>query len=139
MTEVGNARERVKGPAIGLLVLGILGVVAGLISVAQSLFGLGGIDPAQLQQAREAGMPEWALGAMTGGSILFALLTIAGSAFVVFAAVNMQKLRGHGMAQVASVLVMIPCFTSCCCLFGLPIGIWSLIVLNKPDVRSAFS
>jgi hypothetical protein len=40
---------------------------------------------------------------------------------------------------IASILAMIPCFTSCCCLVGLPIGIYALVVLNKPEVKSAFT
>jgi hypothetical protein len=50
----------------------------------------------------------------------------------------MQQLRGWGPALAASILVMIPCVSPCCVL-GLPIGIWSAIVLNRPDVRAAFS
>jgi hypothetical protein len=140
MTEVGSARERVKGPAIGLLVIGVLGVIASLYGVAQSLFGLGGaITAEQAQELQDAGMPEWAMGAMMGGSILFNVLGLAGSAFVAYAGLQMQKLRSHGLAQVASVLVMIPCVSSCCCIVGIPIGVWALIVLNKPEVRSSFT
>ncbi len=32
---------------------------------------------------------------------------------------------------------MIPC-VSPCCLLGLPLGIWALIVLVKPEVKAAF-
>jgi hypothetical protein len=38
--------------------------------------------------------------------------------------------------MVASVVAMLPC--QCCCLFGLPFGIWALVVLNKPEVKSHF-
>jgi hypothetical protein len=37
----------------------------------------------------------------------------------------------------ASIIAMIPC-VSPCCLLGLPIGIWALVVLMKPEVKSAF-
>ena len=36
----------------------------------------------------------------------------------------------------ATIVAMLPC--SCVCLGGLPIGIWSLVVLNKPEVRGQF-
>jgi hypothetical protein len=34
--------------------------------------------------------------------------------------------------------MMVPCFTGCCCLVGVPLGIWSLIVLFNKDVKQAF-
>jgi hypothetical protein len=33
---------------------------------------------------------------------------------------------------------MIPCISPCC-LLGLPIGIWALVVLLKPEVKAAFT
>jgi hypothetical protein len=37
----------------------------------------------------------------------------------------------------ASVIAMIPCISPCC-IVGLPIGIWAMVVLSKPEVKSAF-
>jgi hypothetical protein len=37
----------------------------------------------------------------------------------------------------ASIIAIIPCFGPCCCL-GIPVGIWALVVINKPEVKSAF-
>lgn len=36
-----------------------------------------------------------------------------------------------------SILSMVPC-VSPCCLLGLPVGIWALVVLNTPEVKQAF-
>jgi hypothetical protein len=36
-----------------------------------------------------------------------------------------------------TILVMIPCLSPCCIL-GIPIGIWGLIVLMDPNVKAAF-
>ena len=47
----------------------------------------------------------------------------------------LQKMRGVGIA--ASVVAMLN-FGNCCCLLGIPIGIWSLIILLQPDVTAAF-
>jgi hypothetical protein len=49
---------------------------------------------------------------------------------------KMKALEQWTMAIVASVVAMIPC--SCACILGLPIGIWSLVVLLKPEVKAAF-
>jgi hypothetical protein len=37
----------------------------------------------------------------------------------------------------ASILALAPCISPCC-LVGLPIGIWALVVLSKPEVKSSF-
>jgi hypothetical protein len=49
----------------------------------------------------------------------------------------MRKLESFGLCMTASILAMIPCLSPCCIL-GLPFGIWALVVLNKPEVKSAF-
>jgi hypothetical protein len=48
-----------------------------------------------------------------------------------------EDLKSYGLAMTSSILAMIPCHV--CCMVGLPIGIWALIVLLKPEVKSAFS
>ncbi len=50
---------------------------------------------------------------------------------------KMKKLESYGLAMAASIIAMIPCLSPCC-LIGLPIGIWALVVLSKPEVKSAF-
>ncbi len=45
---------------------------------------------------------------------------------------------GGPLCVAASVIGMIPCCTSCCCLVGLPVGIWSLMTLMDNDVKAAF-
>jgi hypothetical protein len=49
----------------------------------------------------------------------------------------MQKLSSYGLSLTTAIVVLIPCFSPCC-LLGLPIGIWALVVLNKPEVKSQF-
>jgi hypothetical protein len=56
---------------------------------------------------------------------------------VIFAALKMKDLTQWSLAVAASILVMIPCISPCC-LIGLPVGIWSLVVLMRPDVKAAF-
>jgi hypothetical protein len=36
-----------------------------------------------------------------------------------------------------AIVAMLPCFLPCCCL-GLPVGIWAVMVISKPDVHAAF-
>jgi hypothetical protein len=66
-----------------------------------------------------------------GAFTLVSLITIIGS-------VQMLRLKSWGLGITASVLSMIN-FASCCCILGLPFGIWALVVLSSSDVKEAFS
>ncbi len=55
----------------------------------------------------------------------------------VVGALKMRRLESYSMARVAAILAVIPC-TSACYLLGVPFGIWALMVLARPEVRSAF-
>lgn len=65
------------------------------------------------------------------------VIVVVGSLLMVVGAVKMRSLSSRGFGLTASVLAMVPCFSSCC-LAGLPIGIWALVVLSNADVKAAF-
>jgi len=126
--------NKVKKPAIGLIVLGVLGVIAGLLSMLQ-----GSIDP---QQLIDAGMPKEQADLFvkyaSGGGVALTIVGILVSAFVAWAGFQMMQLKAWTACVVANILVMIPCVTSCCCLLGIPIGVWGLVQLFNADVKRAF-
>jgi hypothetical protein len=131
-------QDRVKGPATALIVVAALGILMALANLA--------LQGSMLEIYRKVGMPEDQVHQMEemskGGWMLTAVLTVVhfvGAGFVIYGALQMMKLRNWTIAMIASFLVMIPCFTSCCCLIGIPAGIWSLVVLFKPDVKAAFA
>jgi hypothetical protein len=142
MSDAGNPSDKVKGPAVAVLIVGVLGILFGLLGLLNNLFGLGLAK--QLEQMKEQGqeVPPWATALMGGGAgalaIVGNLIGIAGAAFIVYAGLQMQKHKNHTLCMVASVIAMVPCISPCCCI-GIPIGIWALIVLNKPDVKQSFS
>jgi TRAP-type C4-dicarboxylate transport system permease small subunit len=65
-------------------------------------------------------------------SIVFAILIAVGG-------VKLMNLSGSGLALTSSILAMIPCTSSCCCLLGLPAGIWAIAVMSRPHVKAAFA
>ena len=124
---------KVKLPAVGLLLIGVLRIVRTLYLVWGMLFGFSASMLAVFD------LP-WGIGEMLAeGHFDFSPVSIAinlvGSTFLIWAALQMLELRRHTVAVVASVIAMIPCWDGC---LGLPIGIWALIVLLKPEVKSAF-
>jgi hypothetical protein len=78
---------------------------------------------------------------MTSTVLLLPLLLAQAIGFVfgiviIVGSVKMIRLKSHGLATVASVLALLPCGPAW--LLGLPMGIWSLMVLNRRDVKAAF-
>jgi len=75
----------------------------------------------------------------TGGTfnVLFFSITLLIGILMLFAGVKMRRLESYGLCMTASILAMIPCL-SCCFLAGLPVGIWALVVLSKPEVKDFF-
>lgn len=132
------ALQAVKGPAIGLKVTAIIGLILvalGLVMNVMSLVGhpitfgvqqMG--DPNMQRMFNQLGGGLGVVQSLIGGGIGVAIL---------IGASKMQSLTNHQFAFTASILAMLPCLSPCCFL-GLPFGIWALVVLNKPEIKSQF-
>ena len=128
---IGPAQQ-VSGPAIGLLVTGIIGAIFSVIALISLSIGTGISTLADYDFAEE--YVNLYKGAAGMGSSFVGILV---AAFIIYAALKMKELTQYGFAMAASILAMIPCISPCC-LIGLPIGIWSLVVLTRPEVKAAF-
>jgi hypothetical protein len=118
LTAGDTIEERVRRPALALLVTGILLI---MLLPAAAFFGLLISD----------GKPTWV-------TDIFPLIVpdiIVGSLIVV-GAVKMLHIRSHRWAMAAAVLALLPCGPTW--LLGLPVGIWALAVLTAPGVKAAF-
>ena len=126
------AQDMVNGPATGLLVLAILGFVLQVAGLLMNLLG------ASFMPKPPAGdQPAWANMMSGAGAVVGAIIGIAMSALILFGSLKMKKLESYGLAMTCSIIAMIPC-VSPCCIIGLPIGIWAVVVLSKPEVKGAF-
>jgi len=132
---VPDPAAQVSGPSIGLLVTGIIGGVFSVIGLFMSFFGtsLSSLMADRFDQFEEqyANLFEGAAG------IASSFIGILVAALIIYAALKMKELSQYGLCMAASILAMIPCISPCC-IIGLPIGIWCLIVLTKPEVKTAF-
>jgi len=124
------AAEQVNGPAIGLMVVSILEVAFAGLSLLFHLIGVSILGMNQTSNQPLANLMSGTVGILTS---IFVLLL---GGVILVGAVKMKKLENYGLAMAASIIAMLPC--SACCIAGLPIGIWSLVVLSKPEVKSAF-
>jgi hypothetical protein len=124
------AAERLKLPAIFLLIITALSVVnhvAGLVMhfMGVEMFPMG---PAQ-NPAEEFGRM---IGGVIGGTFGIVMDTLA-----IVGAISMLRVSSFGLAMTGAIVSSIPC-ASPCCFLGIPFGIWALVVLNDADVRAAF-
>jgi hypothetical protein len=132
----GVARQEVNTPAILLMVTAGLGLAGALLGMVQALLGGNQLPPEMLNDPNMAQFAPW-LERMQSFGIVGNLLTLALSGVTLFGALKMKNLENYGLAMAASIIAILPCFGPCCCI-GIPVGIWSLVVLNKPEVKSAF-
>jgi uncharacterized membrane protein YphA (DoxX/SURF4 family) len=119
------AEEKVRGPAIALMVFAGIGIVLGLLNpiVQLAMFGFNTGAPMAM---------DLIIACVTG------VVSAAYNGYIFWAAREMKHLRRHGHAFAAAILTILPCFSPCC-LVGIPLGIWALRVISDPDIKSAFS
>lgn len=66
-----------------------------------------------------------------------AISAIPASIIIILGAVNMNRLESRGLALASAVLTLVPLTPAW--LITMPIGIWALVVLTKPEVKAAFA
>lgn len=123
---------KLMAPAIGLLLTGVLGMLMTIVSIVMAMGPPPPIDPNAppfLQEFQKGANGPQAV-AIQSFFVLVNVFIIAGGALML-----MRKIRGVGLA--ASVVAMLN-VGNCCCVLGIPIGIWSLVILLQPDVKAAF-
>jgi hypothetical protein len=151
---IEEVRNRVMGPAIGLIVAGSLNMLIGLYSLYSATVTI--LTPLdQFQQRMDEvnkmlkrmfpSLKQQDISAETMQQVGFGIdlgLGIAGvvtGGLAIIAGALMCSLRGFGLAATASILMLVP-FLSCvgCCGIGQGIGIWALVVLFNQEVSRAF-
>jgi len=122
----------VKGPAMALMIISAIGIALYVLVILIFLLGFGpNLSHLSPEMRRVLIANQGVLG------ILRALFGLAMNGAILYGAIKMLRLQGHTFAIITCILAMLPC--SCCCLFGMPFGIWGLVVLNKPEVKSQFT
>lgn len=153
--QVARARALVKPPAVTLLVMGVVGLLFNLVvagfgyvdefvtplststaerrNAAEARAHGASLPYAGASNVQEGSDPERSTAVMT---IVVLLSFSVPCAMAIWAGFNMIRLRSYWLSVAGSIAIMPgACFF---CGFGLPVGIWSLVVLFRPDVHSAF-
>jgi hypothetical protein len=139
------AHQKVKVPAIGLIVSASISLVMSVWGLFQLLFSSVNIQQidSQLSQLNNPQMQEFVdkilhffYGPFDIVNQIFQLII---SILILTGAIKMLKLRSYQFAFAAAILSVLPCITPCCgWLVALIFGIWSMVVLSKPEVKSRF-
>jgi hypothetical protein len=124
--------RQISGPATGLLITGIIGALLAAVGFIVNIIGMG-ISPFIVDELPDRYI-EFYEGTAGAASSFIGILV---AAFIIYASLRMKELQQWELSLAASILAMIPCISPCC-IIGLPIGIWCLVVLLRPEVRAAF-
>lgn len=128
--------ERLRAPATALIIAASLNGVIGLLALLGGLVRLSGLSGSEQLPANEAER----IGYVSSTVITYgiSLLSLLLAPFVIYGAVQMMRGKNYKTARVAAIVAMNP-FTSCCFLVSIPMGIWAMILLGKPEIKAVFT
>jgi hypothetical protein len=128
------AAQAVRVPAIFLIVVGGLGVLGSVLGLLAGVLHVGMLGAGQLPPDLPPQLAKWI--ALSAGPVP-SLIGVLTNVLVLFGALSMMKLQRWGLA-LAACIIALACGNPCCCPVGLAAGIWGIIVLVRPEVKSAF-
>ena len=131
-----DAQAAVKVPAILLIIAGGLGILGGLFSIVQHFIGASFMNMNQLPQDVPPQIRQM-MTMMMGLGVPFAILGLVLNSVTLFGGISMLSRQRWGLALAACIIAM-ACGNSCCCPIGLVAGIWGIIQIVKPEVKSTF-
>jgi hypothetical protein len=131
------ALAKVNLPAIFLIVTGGLTLAFSILGLVLGLLGFDQMNAGAFQQSQTPEMERINSMARGAGATVVRVLGLATGILTILGGMKMRKLESRGLCIAGSIVSMLPC--SCCCLIGLPIGIWALVVLNDANVKESFS
>ncbi|HZV06823.1 MAG TPA: hypothetical protein VE999_17200, partial [Gemmataceae bacterium] len=144
--DLASVKARVQTPAICLIVVGILNIFWALYMLANGI--LWTVAPDFIINAEKRFSPALQNQAATPDQLQMqgiivsypvAILAFVASVLPILGGIRMLSLKSYALSVCGAVSAMVPCL-SCmaCCGVGEGIGIWALVVLLNPDVKSAF-
>ncbi len=122
-----QALEWVTGPAIGLILHAMLGIVLHGVWLCFILWAA----------ITDLGRGEWQEAWLEASRGMTPLVPIFTGCLTVFASLRLLRLDGYGWGLAAAWLSIIPCLSPCC-ISGVPLGGWMLVVLMQTPVKLAF-
>jgi len=127
------SKGKIMAPAVGLIVCGTLGLLFSIFNMVTAMAFPMAVDPNAPPFIQE--MQRHSSGSVaTTVQAAFVVVNLV----IIFGGVQMARCASYGTAMTATILAMLN-FGTCCCVIGIPIGIWSLVILLQPDVKGVFA
>jgi hypothetical protein len=126
--QIQAARQLVQFPAIGLIVVGSFLTAAATFAAFTMAWWTSGRGSQTSSDGSEF---------LLIVPVILALVALP--AAIIIGGVKMLRLTDHGWAVGASVLAVSPIPSAPVWFLSLPLGIWSLVVLSKPEVKRGFA
>jgi hypothetical protein len=138
------AAQRVKVPAIGLIISSSICIAEAILNLIQLPSAAEKMQQYQsmFQDNPQAQQLMQKIGGLATGPFGYAqvVLQIIIAILILVGAIKMKSLRSYEFAFAAAILSVLPCINPCCgWVLSLIFGIWAMVVLAKPGVKSQFS
>lgn len=135
------ARGSVKAPAILMIVTAALGLLHAIYSIV--MIWQAPVEDIVRQVEKQMGQQfpvQVPIGFIKTAMVATGSMPIVAAVIILFAGQRFLSLRSRGLVMTGGILLLLPCcgITFPVCVLGVPVGIWSLVVLSRPDVRAAF-
>ncbi len=131
-----NPPVEVTAPAVLLIIGGGGGILFSAIGLAQHIFG-GGLQLSQLHGMPADVPPAFLRFLQYSAGIPANLFSIGLSTVILMGGISLLKRRRRGFVMAAAILGLL-CGNPCCCPVGLIGGIWTLVILSKPEADALF-
>jgi hypothetical protein len=129
------ARSMIQVPGMLVAVTGGIGVALYALNLIMRMLGIG-MTPPPMGTGPEL---DWIFDFFASGAgAALDVVWLGLSVVVLIGGLQMLQLQRYTFCLCTAILAMLPCISPCCCI-GLPAGIWALVILAKPEVRSAFN
>ncbi|MEO6590151.1 MAG: hypothetical protein ABIP06_12695 [Pyrinomonadaceae bacterium] len=118
--------QKLKIPAIGLIVVAILNILIGLYFLFSAIVAsYTGITYKNFTED-----DRFAFNVGLYGIMILGILSLIAAPVIIYGATKMMRGEKNGLTKASAILAMIP-VTSFSFLLGVPFGIWALMVLSK--------
>lgn len=123
LSSTQKALASVRAPATGLIVTGVLNWILIPLTMAVVFWSFA------------AERPDASIHFLGSATQAICITSLVLCSFMIYAGLKMKQLESRGAAIAASIAAIV---VSPGNIIGLPLGIWSLMTLGRPNVRAAF-
>jgi len=112
------AAAQIAAPAVLITILAAISCLLGLVNVVLGL--IASADDSMMLLI----------------AFLPGVIAAIGNGVAFWGGLSMKRLKRYRLAFASNIIIMLP--LTYCCILGLPLGIWGLNILSKPEIKDAF-